>query len=163
MAKYTCVCVVTHPSQQHLNPRVAFSLSQLLSLSHACSLATKLPFDVKQPNRLSLRPPSLSLSLPLCILILLSAPFFSSSLYLRTIIAFVPQRSPVVLNFYVSPQSRGKEEREEEREKKERKRTCIDSSRCAPNAVRCTPLVKKVLVKKRNRPACARVFRRSIN
>lgn len=89
--------------------------------------ATKLLFDVKQPNRLSLRP--LSISSPLLLISLsLSPPFLPLSLFSlsHTIIAFVPLWSLVVLNLHVCRGQKGG---------KRRRNTYLSIPRHVSNAV----------------------------
>lgn len=94
-----------------------------LPLAHA----TKLPFDVKQPNRLSLRP----LLVPPPAFLPFSS-YFSVFFLPRAIIAFVLLRLLVVLNFHVSPpreKNSEKREREREDEEKEERNEPISISR----------------------------------
>lgn len=87
--------VVTYALRRNLILVLPLRPSNSFSCSLSLARATKLPFDVKQPTRrLSLCPRSLFF---LCLL-------FTA----HTIIAFVPLRSSVVLNFHISAPRRKK-------------------------------------------------------
>jgi len=130
---YIRIAAKSHPSSYFLRPSNFFSFS----LAHA----TKLLFDVKQTRRLSLCP--LSLSFFLCLL-------FTA----HTIIAFVPLRSSVVLNFHISAMKRKKSRRK-------RRSAYLSIPRHSSNVVPAASNEKRTLAKKG--PARSRVFQRAIN
>lgn len=135
--------VVTYALRRNLILVLPLRPSNSFSCSLSLARATKLPFDVKQPTRrLSLCPRSLFF---LCLL-------FTA----HTIIAFVPLRSSVVLNFHISAPRRGKKKK---REKKE-KCTPIDSS---SRLKRGTAARTKKGPSQKKGPARSHVFRRAIN
>lgn len=135
--------VVTYALRRNLTLIPPFRPSNSFSLSS--SHMTKLPFDVKQSNRRLLHPLSPSLFF-LCLL-------FTA----HTIIAFVPLRSLVVLNFRVSEPRRGKKNRG-----RKRRNVPIDSSSRLKRGT-AARYEKRTLAKKGRRGARLRVFRRAIN